>query len=39
MSMQASNDDFLNEVIAAHKKKPLMGGLKSQCEKKIAGLI
>jgi len=38
MSVQASSDDFLNEVIQAHKKKPFMG-LKSQCEKKIAGLI
>mmetsp|Transcript_21229 Transcript_21229/g.36247 ORF Transcript_21229/g.36247 Transcript_21229/m.36247 type:complete len:99 (-) Transcript_21229:142-438(-) len=38
MSVQASTDDFLNEVIQAHKKKPFMG-LKSQCEKRIAGLI
>ena len=37
MSVQASTDVYLNEVIEAHKSKPFMG--KSQCENKIAGLI
>ena len=38
MTMFASTNKFLNEVISAHKKKFAMFG-KSQCEKKIAGLI
>jgi hypothetical protein len=38
MMVQASTEDYLYEVIAAHKKKPLILG-QSQCDKKIAGLI
>lgn len=37
MNVQASTDDYLAEVIVAHKKRPLIG--KSQCEKKVAGFI
>ena len=38
MTMFAGTKEFLNEVISAHEKKFAVFG-KSQCEKKIAGLI
>jgi hypothetical protein len=38
MCMQACTKDFLAEVMAAHTRKPFLG-LKSQCDKKKAGLI
>lgn len=38
MEMQASSEQFLGEVISAHKKRAMLIG-KSQCEKKIAGEI
>ena len=37
MSVIASSDVQLCEIIEAHKKRPFDG--KSQCEKRIAGLL
>ena len=43
MTMQASSEAFLGEVIKAHESKPMISiiifGKKSQCEKKQAGMI